>query len=70
MNVAGAGGAGGAGCSDKLEMEGARHEILRSVEFVEATYENSFARFDIKSQSRLGAVLNILQTIYVCLVLG
>eukprot|EP00241_Pyramimonas_parkeae_P000821 CAMPEP_0114273940 /NCGR_PEP_ID=MMETSP0058-20121206/29452_1 /TAXON_ID=36894 /ORGANISM="Pyramimonas parkeae, CCMP726" /LENGTH=978 /DNA_ID=CAMNT_0001393603 /DNA_START=127 /DNA_END=3064 /DNA_ORIENTATION=+ len=56
--------------NDKLEMEGARHEILRSVEFVEATYENSFARFDIKSQSRLGAVLNILQTIYVCLVLG
>jgi len=50
---------------------GTNHEILRAPEFVEAVYNNeTYARFDITELSELEAVLNIMRTIFVCIILG
>ena len=63
----------------QFTLNGESHRVLRCTEYAFAAYETprslggsrlSFAFFDISHQSRLQALLNMMRTIFVCIVLG
>eukprot|EP00241_Pyramimonas_parkeae_P004274 CAMPEP_0114238114 /NCGR_PEP_ID=MMETSP0058-20121206/7752_1 /TAXON_ID=36894 /ORGANISM="Pyramimonas parkeae, CCMP726" /LENGTH=849 /DNA_ID=CAMNT_0001350203 /DNA_START=611 /DNA_END=3157 /DNA_ORIENTATION=- len=57
--------------SQRHGMKGPDYRSLRGVEVVEAVLSGgSFAKFDVREASVLQAVLNILRTVFICLILG
>jgi len=61
--------------SDHYNLSGISYRQLRGVEFLEfeVSHEDlgaSFVKFDIRSKSQLQAMLNVFQTIFICLILG